>query len=254
MKSLPSFQALVTNAQGPARPSKKLVRRGPSPMLLEQRFMFDGAALVDAAHGLDDGAVLKTLVDRAISTAPAALVTAEAQAQRLVTAFLAQPDARAQLFALFNAGLSTATPQWQAAFDQLMASLTSGDGAVKVELRTNAEMQGGKGAFSITGTDGAATIYLNADWLAGNPSAGIGPADSASITSVLLEELGHSLDARLNNGMDTPGDEGEHFTRVVLYGIDPYALDVTALQDHRQAAPGHHLWHELSRYPAIYYL
>ena len=30
--------------------NRKLVRRGPSPMALEQRFMFDGAALADASQ------------------------------------------------------------------------------------------------------------------------------------------------------------------------------------------------------------
>lgn len=227
------FQALNPNTKPAMRPAMKLVRRGPSPLVLEQRFMFDGAAMADAAYTLDVNTVLKTLVDRTVSTAPSALVTAHAEAQRLVTAYLAQPDARAQLFALFNGGQSTATPEWQAAFDQLMTSLTSGDGAVTVELRTSAELQGAKGAFTSMGTDGKATIYLNADWLAGNPSAGIGAADSASITAVLVEELGHSFDARLNNGADTPGDEGEHFSRVLLAGINPSALDVTSLQDDR---------------------
>ncbi len=225
MMNLPNLQTFISHAATSARPGKKLVRRGPSPMVLEQRFMFDGAAVADATHTLD-AAVLYTLVDKAISTAPSALVTAQAEAQRLVTTFLTQPDARAQLFALFNGGQSTATPEWQAAFDQLMASLTSGDGAVKVELRTSAELQGAKGAFTSSGTDGKATIYLNADWL----NAG---ADSASITAVLLEELGHSLDARLNNGADTPGDEGERFSRVLLGGIDPYTQYATSSQDDR---------------------
>ncbi|EKE16915.1 MAG: hypothetical protein ACD_10C00723G0001, partial [uncultured bacterium] len=197
----------------------RLVRRGPSPLALEQRFMFDGAAVSDA---IDTAATANTPVDSLLNFAaadtalPTAVISARADAEKLVADYLSQPDAQDKLFALFNGGRNAPSDQWQSAFKQLLADLQTGGDAVRVELRSGVELQGAKGAFSTTGTTGQYTIYLNSDWLAGNPEAGIGPADSASIETVLVEELGHSLDVRLNGSADTAGDEGQHFSDVLL--------------------------------------
>jgi Ca2+-binding RTX toxin-like protein len=51
------------------------------------------------------------------------------------------------------------------------------------------------------------TIFLSADFLAS--------ATAEAITSVLLEEIGHRIDQRLNGGLDSAGDEGEIFSRLV---------------------------------------
>ena len=51
------------------------------------------------------------------------------------------------------------------------------------------------------------TIVLNQDWLA--------KASSAQVLAVLAEEVGHRLDTRFNSS-DTPGDEGELFSRLLL--------------------------------------
>ncbi len=212
----------------------RLVRRGPSPLALEQRFMFDGAAVSDA---IDTAATANTPVDSLLNFAaadtalPTAVISARADAEKLVADYLSQPDAQDKLFALFNGGRNAPSDQWQSAFKQLLADLQTGGDAVRVELRSGVELQGAKGAFSTTGTTGQYTIYLNSDWLAGNPEAGIGPADSASIETVLVEELGHSLDVRLNGSADTAGDEGQHFSDVLLNGADPYAFDASATQD-----------------------
>lgn len=210
-------------------------------MALEQRFMFDGAAVADAVDTVhhstdvaatDSSAHLLNLASTAIQTLPGELVAAEAQAEQLVADFLNQPDAKQQLFALFygNEG-GEPSAAWQAAFDQLMSEFRNGDSPVRVELRSNAELQGAKGAFSSIGTTGQATIYLNADWLAGNPSAGIDGADSTSISTVLVEELGHYLDATLNQGGDTAGDEGEIFSRYVIDGANPLSVAYLADQN-----------------------
>ena len=216
-----------------ARPGQKLVRSKPSPLALEQRFMFDGAA-VDAAADIAKPVADSLLHFVAADTAlPTAVITARTEAEKLVTDYLAKPDAQAQLFALFNGGQSAPSAAWQAAFDQLMADLKTGSDAVRVELRSSAELQGAKGAFSATGTTGQYTIYLNSDWLAGNPSADIGGADSASVTTVLVEELGHYLDSVLNQGGDTSGDEGEMFSRCVLNGTAPLSVSlVNTMDDH----------------------
>lgn len=71
----------------------------------------------------------------------------------------------------------------------------------KLQLRSSTELSGAKAAFSSE----TQTIYVAEDWLAtnlDNPSA---------LTAVLLEELGHWIDAQVNT-IDTPGDEGALFS------------------------------------------
>lgn len=238
-KIIPQTAQTAQSATG-KRPNR-LVRRSPSPLALEQRFMFDGAAVADAvdtaskgsdAALADSGAHLLNVAAADAAALPSELVAAQAQAEKLVSDFLNRSDARQQMFSLFNGGQSgEASAEWNAAFDQLMNTFRNGDSPVRVELRSAAELQGAKGAFASTGSTGAATVYLNADWLAGNPAAAIGAADSASITTVLVEELGHYLDARLNQGGDTAGDEGEVFSRVVIDGADPLSLSFLNGQD-----------------------
>lgn len=138
------------------KPAKaRLVRRGPSPLALEQRFMFDGAAVGDAidtiAHAGQalDGA--SPHVATAETALPAAVVTARADAEKLIADYLSQPEAKDQLFALFNGGLSSPSAQWQSTFDQLLTDLRSGDDAVRIELRSGAELQGAKGRSRLAG-------------------------------------------------------------------------------------------------------
>ena len=73
-----------------------------------------------------------------------------------------------------------------------------------VKFVSSAEIDGANGAFA-SATD---TIYLSRELLAGNG------ANSATVADVLLEEIGHSVDARLNI-TDAPGDEGAIFAAVV---------------------------------------
>ena len=67
------------------------------------------------------------------------------------------------------------------------------------------------GAYAHASTDGGQRIYLNADWLE--------IADEKALQSVLLEEVGHAIDYRLNGYKDTPGDEGAVFSALVR-GLD----------------------------------
>ena len=71
-----------------------------------------------------------------------------------------------------------------------------------IVLLSSAEMGGTMGAYAVS----TRTIYLNGNWLAG--------ASKDQANAVLTEELGHHLDALLN-AVDTPGDEGEYFARLL---------------------------------------
>jgi hypothetical protein len=71
-----------------------------------------------------------------------------------------------------------------------------------IVLLSSADISGAMGAYAIS----TGTIYLNADWLVG--------ATKDQVFAVLTEELGHHLDGVLN-AVDTPGDEGEYFARLL---------------------------------------
>ena len=73
-----------------------------------------------------------------------------------------------------------------------------------VKVVSSAEIAGANGAFAAA-TD---TIYLSKEFLTQNA------ANPAAVADVLLEEIGHSVDARLNV-TDSPGDEGAIFAAVV---------------------------------------
>jgi Calx-beta domain. len=73
-----------------------------------------------------------------------------------------------------------------------------------VKFVSSAEIGGANGAFAAA-TD---TIYLSRELLTENG------ANPAAVADVLLEEIGHSVDARLNV-TDSPGDEGAIFAGIV---------------------------------------
>lgn len=78
------------------------------------------------------------------------------------------------------------------------------EGLPAIELRSNKELEGADGAFS-RDTD---TIYLSQEYSAQNAS------NPLAITKVLLEEIGHSIDSRINLS-DAAGDEGAIFSALV---------------------------------------
>jgi len=141
------------------------------------------------------------------------LASAQAQAERQVAEFLLQPDAQSRLFEFFQGSSASAEPSaaWSEAAAALLQSLTSGGETVRVELRPGTEMPNAMGAFAAAGPDGTPVIYLNADWAAAQ-------TDAQAIASVLVEEMGHYLDARLNGAADTAGDEGERFASALTEG------------------------------------
>ena len=84
------------------------------------------------------------------------------------------------------------------------SALTEGNFSVlpPIELLPASSMAGAIGAYAAS----TGTIYLNQDWL--------NTARDEQIQAVLTEELGHFLDDQLNE-VDTPGDEGELFSKIL---------------------------------------
>lgn len=74
----------------------------------------------------------------------------------------------------------------------------------KIEVRLGSEINGANGAYAAETN----TIYIAKDFLtrnANNPKA---------VVAVLLEEIGHAIDVRINK-TDAAGDEGDIFSRLV---------------------------------------
>jgi hypothetical protein len=90
------------------------------------------------------------------------------------------------------------------ALTDLVTQWSEGDftGIPPIVLLSSADISGAMGAYAIS----TGTIYLNADWLA--------TASKEQVFAVLTEELGHHLDGLLN-AVDTPGDEGEYFAKLL---------------------------------------
>ncbi|WP_198003389.1 DUF4114 domain-containing protein [Synechococcus sp. RS9916] len=78
---------------------------------------------------------------------------------------------------------------------------------ITIEILNGQAMAGLSGAYAPVAPDGNERIYINQDWLA--------TANADAIQAVLLEELGHAIDHRLNQDNDTTGDEGAIFSALV---------------------------------------
>ena len=96
-----------------------------------------------------------------------------------------------------------------------------------VKVVSSPEIAGANGAFAAA-TD---TIYLSKEFLAENAM------NPAAVADVLLEEIGHSVDARLNVA-DSPGDEGAIFGAIV-HGKTFDATDLASLKAEDDSATIH---------------
>ena len=85
-----------------------------------------------------------------------------------------------------------------------------------IETLSSQDIAGARGAY----VEDLSQIFLNQEWLA--------EASDQAIAAVLTEELGHHLDAVLND-FDTPGDEGELFSAIL--GGTAHNLTRLSLED-----------------------
>ncbi|MFL2506136.1 MAG: cadherin domain-containing protein [Parasynechococcus sp.] len=85
-----------------------------------------------------------------------------------------------------------------------------------IETLSRQDIAGARGAY----VEDLSRIFLNQEWLA--------EASDQEISEVLTEELGHHLDAVLND-FDTPGDEGELFSAIL--GGTAHNLTRLSLED-----------------------
>ena len=250
-----------------------IVAGNPRPMVLEQRFMFDGAAVAEAVEvvapppdavapaepsfaeqlvALDvqpatdtEKAVAEPVqgpvdapVEPVVVESPApGVVALEAghealsevalekwqQVQRDIAAILASLPDRADFNGLMHDVFGRAGTD-STAFDTKLAalanSLRDGGFRVLVEFRSSDELRGHPAGYAAVSPDGSERIYLNRDWLES--------ATTNNVQTVLMEELGHAMDFRLNAGSDSTGDEGQRFAGV-LSGYDFSESDLSAV-------------------------
>jgi hypothetical protein len=90
-------------------------------------------------------------------------------------------------------------------FISLVKKMCGGSNLPHFRIVPMATLKGAYGAFARSN----ATIYISREFLHANRSFGV------AVEKVLLEEIGHYIDATLN-ARETPGDEGEIFAYLVL--------------------------------------
>jgi microcystin-dependent protein len=120
-------------------------------------------------------------------------------AQRQLAEFAQSEEFQAKLALAFGASLETE------AIAAVRQVLIDGSRLPHFEVRTSTDLQGALAAYAAS----SRTVFVSDSFLAahaGNPEA---------IAAVLLEEIGHDLDARLNPEQDTAGDEGAIFSALV---------------------------------------
>ncbi len=76
-------------------------------------------------------------------------------------------------------------------------------------------------AYALQAPDGQQRIYVNGDWLNQQTSPD-------AIAAVLLEELGHAIDQKLNPGQDSPGDEGQ-LLALMMADLSPTLPELAAI-------------------------
>jgi len=106
----------------------------------------------------------------------------------------------------------------------LIQELANGQSLPQIEILSAKDINGYNGGFDVLTN----TVYISEDFLlqnANNPDA---------ISSVILEEIGHFVDARVN-AIDSVGDEGEIFSALVR-GTNLSPADVLTLKSENDQA------------------
>ncbi|MGK7903556.1 MAG: LamG-like jellyroll fold domain-containing protein [Hormoscilla sp.] len=150
-----------------------------------------------------------------LETSAANLNRAISETQALLKAFVRDDRFRVEdLTNAFHAGVH------EEEFSQLLGQFELGDfsGLPNIEMRSRSDTGGALGVY-VADTD---MIYLAEDFLENSTIS--------QIVEVLLEEIGHAIDARIN-ATDSAGDEGAIFSALVR-GVDLSEAQLEAL--HRE--------------------
>ena len=164
-------------------------------------------ATPDANHMDSTGSVGLATGDLFVMVAPGApgdltsgqqqsLSLAIVEATQAITTYLSDPAAIQNLEVLFPGDGSASVDGHQQRIADVVGLFETGQLSFAVELRSNEELNGFRGAFS-AGLDGTPpSIYLNADWISSLTG-------TEQLVRVLVEEFGHDVrrDQPLERGL-----------------------------------------------------
>lgn len=154
------------------------------------------AITVDPLTGIAKGAALARVSEKTVISTKSntALDTAIHKAGRQLESFTADPEFLDKMQLAFG-------EDWQPQTALGLVQQLAGETMPKVKVLPASTLNA-NGAF------GKGTIYLSEEFLAENLQK------PEVVSSVLLEEIGHAIDQALNR-VDSPGDEGDIFARLV---------------------------------------
>ncbi|MCX5938461.1 MAG: VCBS domain-containing protein, partial [Cyanobium sp. LacPavin_0920_WC12_MAG_62_9] len=115
-------------------------------------------------------------------------------------------------------GPAKASKAWDSNLTGVLGGLASGKGlsGLRFELVDGQTLKGLQGAYASKHPSGEPTILVNAEWFS--------TASAEQRQRLLLQEIGHALDDRLNGGViDSRGDEGAFFAQLVT-ATDPKTI------------------------------
>lgn len=205
----------------------KLNRRQYGMLALEQRFMFDGAAVDTfiSAEQAEYSNTEKIETERAIFVPAASMLDSAIQqvfnqTEEQIKKVLGQWT-DAQWAEVFNLNLNDSDVLQT--LHSLQESLRNGTYEISVVKVDASQMGLSMAAFTANGPGGKPTIFLNSAWWAG-------AENDPKLSQALIEEFGHSLDAVLNPNVDSKGDEGELFASKVL-GVELSNQELSRIQN-----------------------
>ena len=166
----------------------------------------DRDAAADEAAGRSGFNVQVAGLDRLPPEARDALRGALQLVEQQLQNFVESPAFRTAMSDIFDA--SRGEQDFDAAIEALAARIQAGQLGLTLQIVPGEALGQHAGAYAAVGADGAERIYINAEWLREG-------ADVREISGVVLEELGHALDQRINLGVDSAGDEGQLFANTV---------------------------------------
>jgi hypothetical protein len=137
-------------------------------------------------------------------------VHALTDAELRVKSFFSQSNIIDLLWEMFP-GEETGKPsaEWLNRAQSLVSNVLNETFSTEVQFVGFDVLNGAMAGFIGEGPGDSSLILVNSDWLAMGIS-------HHGMVRLALEEIGHSFDWAINDGIDTPGDEGELFAAIVL--------------------------------------
>ncbi|MGE4240801.1 beta strand repeat-containing protein, partial [Ramlibacter sp.] len=190
-KQTDAVEANKPAAADHAAEASPAVEHGPVPSRAEAEKAISNLLVDFDRLGEQDAKALKAAVDRVD-----AILKAFAESEQYAEVML-------EVFG--RAGTDAA--EFSAALESLRTKLAGGGLGIELVVLSAKDMQGAAAAYTSNSHIGIEAIYVSADWLELVTPSGVG--------DILLEELGHAMDQRLNGGRDSSGDEGEYFAALL---------------------------------------